>query len=117
MPVDFVVSLEGENFANCGSKFNMENTFLSSDGRVVRLPYSFEDTLIPDDYVTKVTKNTDRPGLVEFMANELLEIFRNFADNITDLDFLIDTVRFMFFIVTFCIVSIHITFILFSKIP
>lgn len=114
MPVDFVISLEGEKFASCGSNINMDNTYLSSDGRIVRLPYSLEESFIPDEFAMQAMKNTCRFGLVEFMTTEIKEIFSSFTDNITDLDFLIDSVKFMFFAVTFCIVSIHVIIILFS---
>lgn len=114
MPVDFVISLEGEKFASGGSIINMDNTYLSSDGRIVRLPYSLEECIIPDDFAMQGMTDTCEPGLVEFMTTEIQEIFSSFTDNITDLGFLIDTVKFMFFAVAFCIVAIHVIVVLFS---
>lgn len=112
MPIDFVVSLEGD-FGSGGSTVNMENTFLTSDGRIVRLPNTFEELTVPDDYTMGAVKNSYRPGLAKFVVAELLDVFSTFVENITNLDFLIDTMKFMFFILCFCIVAIHITMMIF----
>lgn len=113
MPIDYVVSLEGHNFASYGSNINMENTFLSSDGHIVRLPKKFEEFTLLDEYTKAATKNSYRPGLINFIANEILDVFSSFTENITDLDFLLETVRFMFCVLTICIVFIHIIITIF----
>lgn len=114
IPVDFVVSLEGENFED--SFFNMENTFLSSDGRIVRVPNTLDEPFIPEEYFLRATKNTKCPGMIEFFATEMFDVFSCFTENITDIDYLLDAVRFMFFVLTVSIVSIHIVVIIFTKV-
>lgn len=111
MTVDFVISLEGTNLS-CGPDTNLENSFLLSDGRVVRIPMTLSNHVVPDEFINDPKYVTERPTLFRFIINDIVEIFTIFADSITDFEFLTDTFKFLVVVLIFCVVCIQ--FIVFS---